>query len=206
MTSRSAMDRPAQVTAALLGVVLIVVSLALFQLVPDEEGGNRYAITWTQADHANSEANLGAAGATTTITVPVNMAQPSNATIEFPTCNDGFTAPLQSAATITWRLFEGDNGTAIDDGSTTCAGATTVTVPLGAHADIGELTADSAEDAQQDAESRTARSTSYRLEVSWTRPANTVPVLPAPSFSASAKLTIQEWVAAANEPTEEATR
>lgn len=204
MTSRPQMDRPAQVTAALLGVVLIVVSLALFQIVPDEDGGNRYTIAWTQAEHGNSQANLGSAG--TTIRVPVTMAQPSNATIEFPTCNDGFTAPVQNAAVIAWSLFEGDNTTAIQQGTTTCASAAAVPVSLGPHADIGELTANSADEAKQTAEGRTARTTSYRLEVSWSRATGTVPVLPPPTFSASAKLTIQEWVAAANPVTQEATR
>lgn len=199
MTSRSTMDRPAQVTAALFGVALIGVSLLLFVLVDDEASGNRYTITWSETEHASTQGALAGAGSVLTLTVPVTDAQPSNATIEFPTCTDGATAPVQQAATISWSIFEGDGTTAIDSGTTTCAAASVVRVRLAGHADIGEVTADSDDEAKEMAEDDGARSTSYRLETQWSRQGapGGLP-LPAPAFSATAKLTVLEWVAAAN--------
>lgn len=212
MTSRSAMDRPAQVTAALFGVVLIALSIVLFQIVPDDAAGPEFAITWTEAEHGNQQATLAGAGATTTLRVDVatsafNPATPSNATVEFPSCTDAAVAPLQAAATISWALFEGASTTPIDDGTATCAARSVVRIALDAHADIGQIAADDADAAKLDVEGRTDRSTQYRLEVSWSRPAapGGLP-LPPPAFAASAKLTVLEWVAAANPVTEEAAR
>lgn len=205
MTSRSAMDLPATVMTALLGVALIAVSLPF--LLASEEGGREYGIAWTEGLHGSSQANVGAQGATTTVSVPVTGAQVASARIEFPSCTDGFTAPVQSPATLTWRLFEGTSTTVIEDGTATCAQATAVTVQLDAHADIASTSAASADAAQAKAygagENQT---TSYRLEFSWNRPAAVGGLpLPAPAFSASMKLTVNEWLATANE-IEEATR
>ncbi len=206
MTSRSAMDRPATVVTALLGVVLIAVSLPF--LVANEEGTSEFAIAWTTSLSGASEANAAAsAGTTTTVSVPVTDAQVATATIEVLTCTDEFTAPVQSAATLSWRLFEGASTTPIADGTATCAARPASEVALGDHADIGSTAADSSDEAEASAyDAGDNKTTSYRLEFSWNRPAGTVPLVPAPAFSARLKLTIDEWVATANEADEEVVR
>lgn len=206
MTPRSTMDRPATVFTALLGIVLIAVSLPF--LAADDADAKEFAISWTEGLHGSSQANAAGQGATTTIAVPVTDAQVASALVEVPTCTDGFTAPAQSAATLTWRLFLGTSTTPIDDGTATCASREAVEVALGEHADIGSASAGSAQDAQDKAyDAGTNQTVTYRLEFSWNRPAAVGGLpLPAPAFSAAMKLTINEWLATANAADEEVVR
>lgn len=207
MTSRSAMDRPATVVVALLGVALIAVSLPF--LADSDTESKTYNVAWTEGLHGSGQANAAAAqGTTTTVSVPVTDAQVATALVEVPTCTDGFTAPVQSEATLTWRLFAGTATTPIDDGTATCASRAPVEVALGDHADVGSTSATSAQEAQNEAYAAgTNQTVTYRLEFSWSRPAapGGLP-LPAPAFSASMKLTVNEWLATANEADEEVVR
>lgn len=207
MTPRSAMDRPATVVTALLGVALIAVSLPF--LVAEDGDASDYTIVWSEGLHGSSQANAAAGqGTTTTVTVPVTGAQVATARIEVPTCTDGATAPLQSAATLTWRLLAGTSTTPLDEGTATCASRPAVEVALGEHGDIGSTSATSVAAAAEKAYAAgTNQTLAYRLEFSWSRPAAPAGLpLPDPGFSASMRLTVNEWLATANAADEEVVR
>lgn len=204
MTSRAAMDRPATVLTAILGVVLIGASLP-WLILDGDSGDKTYTITWDQAFHASGQQNVAVTGQTV-VTVPVNDAIPSNATIEFTPCNDGATAPLQQPATISWSLFEGANVTAIATGTYQCGDDAIEPVALDQHPDVGQVKAGNETEAEEAAEADGVRSTTYRLQVTVSRPATAGLPLPPPTFTATAKLTIDTWLANANQPSQEVPR
>jgi hypothetical protein len=201
------MDRPAMVATAVLGVILIAVSAPFLGSIGGS-GGNAYAITWTESESGSSQAPTGTAGSVTTIRVPVNDAQPSNATIALESCTDAAQAPLSQPATISWSLFEGDEE--LDSGTASCANQGPFTVALGSHADVGVVTAASPSAAEREAYAAgDNETTEFRLEVTWTRPAGASPLplpLPNPAFAAVVSLTVDEWTATANTPDQEAPR
>lgn len=195
------MDKPAIVLSAIIGLVLIGVSLP-FLILDEGDGQDQFEIMWTQAEAGRDEGAL-VMGSTQTFTVTVEAGLPSNATVEV-TCTDGATPPLQPAATVTWELFEGDGTTPIDSGS---GCAVDETVRLGGHPDVATAAADSAEDAEQVAMGDDLRTVTYRLEVTASRPAATggLPVPPG-AFSGTGRLVAEEWLATANPETEEGSR
>jgi hypothetical protein len=199
------MDRPASVTAAILGVVLIAITVPYF--LSGNGGATAYTVSWSQPTAGEKSANAGAANAPVTVTVPVSSRIPSNATISFQPCQDGAQPPLSSAATITWTLKEGDR--TLDDGTLTCAQAATPTVvALGGHPNVASSTADSGSAAERAAESGSLnRSATYTLTFSWSRPGGVggLPV-PPPAFSVTGSLEVKAWHATANTPDQEAPR
>jgi hypothetical protein len=200
MPSRSEMDRPATVVAALLGIVLIVVTIPYF--VGDDGGSTTYDIAWTATEHGSSQANTGAAGSTTTLEVPFTDAIAANAQVTRESCTDGGNA-VTGTATISWTLFKGDEE--LDAGTFTCAGADEAEVALGDQPDLGQAKAGSAPAATEEAYAAGDNETAeYRLEFSWTRGGGASP-LPLPvtaPFAATLKLTVEQWTATANEAQE----
>lgn len=206
MSSRADMDRPASVTAALIGLALIAITLPYF-LSGGPGGGTTYDIAWSQASSGEQSAPRGAANADTVVTVTVADVVPSNATVLFAPCTDGAQPPLTQPATITWSLREGDRE--LDGGSTTCADPGPFVVPLDAQPDVGSIEADSAADAEEAAYGDANRTTTYTLTFRWNRPAGaTGPIpLPAPAGPVlTGTLEIQEWRATANAPDQEVPR
>lgn len=202
MSSRTDMDKPATILAAVIGLVLIGVSLP-FLILDGNEGGQRYSIAWAGVPAENGQAQRALSG-TGTVEVPIRFDSiiPSNATIAI-TCNDTFTAPVQNAATVTWQLER--NGTVVDQG-TGCP--SNERVALGTHPDVGAATADSADEAVEAAEGDAAVAAEFVLVVTVARQASPGGGLPVgqPTFTGQATLTIEEWSATANEPGQEATR
>lgn len=203
MPSRSEMDRPATVLVALLGVVLIVVTIPYF--VGDDGGSTEYDIAWTATEHGSSQASTGAAGSTTTVEVPLVDAIPAVARVSRESCTDGGNA-LSGTATITWTLFKGE--TEIGDGTFTCAGADEAEVDLGAQPDVAAANAGSADEAEAEAYAvGTNETAEYRLEFSWARSGGAPLPLPVPAaFTATLKLTVDQWTATANDPDPEVPR
>lgn len=206
MPSRSEMDTPAMVTVVILGILLIAASFPFLE--SPGAGGMDYAIQWSQAEAGSAQADSGAAGTTTTIRVPVTDIIPSNATIALESCTDGAQPPATQPATITWTLFEGEEQKAA--GTLQC-GDPDEKVELERHPDVGQVTAASASAAVREAYSAGNNETvEYRLVFSWTRPSGPAPLpLPLPvggAFSATLALTIEDWVATANEAGQEVPR
>lgn len=195
------MDKPAVVLSAIIGLVLIGVSLP-FLVLDDGEGQDRFEIVWTQGEAGADEGAL-VMSDTQTFTVTVDAGLPSNATVQV-TCTDGATPPLQPAATVTWELFEGDSTTPIDSGS---GCAVDDTLRLGGHPDVASAAADSAEDAEGIAMGDDLRTVTYRLEVTASRPAapGGLPVPPG-AFTGTGRLVVDEWIATANPATQEGSR
>lgn len=208
MPSRSEMDRPATVAAALFGVVLIAVSVPFLGSVGGGEG-TEYLITWTSVDEASEEGQLSGNSASGSVEVNVEDVVPSVAVIEFDPCNDGFTPPVQSAAQISWVLrWE----THEESGTASCADSGPFEVEIEPEPDVGSAEGGSASAARQAAYAAAGmnETVTFSLEVTVTRPAGQVPPLPLPvgqpTFTATARLTIEAWTASATEPGQEAPR
>lgn len=203
MPSRSQMDRPAMVAATLIGVFLIVVSIPLYGLVGEGEG-QEFSITWTESEAGSDEAATGASGATTTVTVMVDDALPSNATVRREACVDG-ASPLGQPATITWTLYRGDERQ--DSGTFGCAGPSEERVAQNDRPDVGAVQASGSAAAQRQAYARGDNETvEYRLEFSWSRAGGPLPLPVQQPFTATLSLTIEEWTATANDPDQEVPR
>jgi hypothetical protein len=204
MPSRADMDRPATVTAALLGVVLIAVSAPF--LASSGSGATSYDISWTQVVAASKSQQNAGANTDATAIVTVTGLHPSNATITFETCTDGATPPLQQPATITWSLKQG--ATVIKDNQqASCANNGPFTVALHSHPDVGSAEGRNATEAARSAEEHDA-TYSYTLTFRYSRPAgNTGPIpLPPPPFSTNGKVEVKAWHAIANTPPQEGGR
>lgn len=187
------------VAVTVAGLLLIGASALLYNTVLDEEG-TIYSITWSEVETGSAQAVTGTAGATTTIRVPVTDVLPSNATITVGPCADSGAAPLSQPATISWTLFEGDEEK--DAGTASCASAGPFVVALDRHPDVAVASARDPAAAEEKAYAAGHSETvEFRLEFSWSRPAGPAPLpLPNPAFAATVTLTIEEWVATANEP------
>lgn len=201
MPSRADMDRPATVTAALLGVVLIAVSAPF--LASSGGGATRYDISWTQVSYALNNQAAGAANADTSVSISVEGRHPSNATVTFNPCSDAAQPPLSQPATITWSLKAG-NTTLQDNQQASCANPGPFTVALHPHPDVGSAEGSNATEAARGAEAYAGKTT-YTLTFRWSRPAGaTGPLpLPPPAFSTAGRLEIKTWHAIANVPPQE---
>jgi hypothetical protein len=200
MPTRADMDRPATVTAALLGVVLIAVSAPF--LASSGASASTYAISWTQERYALNNQVAGSANADTSVAIAVEGRHPSNATITFNPCTDAAQPPLQQPATITWSL-KADSTVLKENQQASCASPGPFTVPLHPHPDIGSAEGDNATAAAASAEAYSGLTT-YTLTFRWSRPAGaTGPLpLPPPQFSATGTLEVKTWHAVANLPPE----
>jgi hypothetical protein len=201
MPSRADMDRPATVTAALLGIVLILFSLPF--LGAGGGGASAYAVSWTEQTYATNNRQNAGQGTDATVIITLEARYGSNATVTFEQCNDGAAAPLQQPATITWSLKAG-NQTLKDGQQASCASPGPFTVALGPHPDVGSASGDNATAAARHAETFGAPTTAYTLTFRYNRPAGaTGPIpLPPPAFSTAGKLEVKAWHAIANPPQE----
>ena len=215
MSSRADMDRPASVTAAILGVVLIAITIPYFAF-GGGGGGATYDITWTEVSYGSADTAIGPANTPQTLPVAVRDQLVSNVTIEITVCADSAQAPLQQDAVLTYTLLW-ENETAEDsdgnpiEGQATCDSAGPFRFEVAGHPDIGSVQADS-QDAAIDEAFREAsnRTGTYQLQFSWARPAGQVPPLPIPvgqpTFTGTMSLEVESWRATANEQTQEAPR
>lgn len=208
MPSRSEMDRPAIVAAALFGVALIAVSVPFLGSVGGG-GGTEYLVSWTSVEEASDEAQLSGNSATGTVEVQVEDVVPSVAVIEFDPCGDTFQAPLQQAAQISWVLrWE----THEESGTASCADSGPFEVQVEPQPDVGSVEAGSATEARRNAYASAGmnETVTFSLEVTVSRPAGQAPPLPIPvgqpTFTATARLTIEAWTASATAPGQEGPR
>lgn len=203
MPSRADMDRPASVTAAVLGVVLIGITIPYF-VFGDDEGSQEYLITWSESTSGTGQAPSAAAGSPAEASVTVTDRLPSSAVIEFTPCNDGATAPVQQQAAIAWTLFEGTQQKG--QGTASCNDSGPFEVAIDPAPDVASMVASSAEEAQAKAYDAASNETAtFRLVFSWSRGGG-LPVGPQPAFSTTGTLEIKEWRATANVPDAEAPR
>lgn len=219
MQSRSDMDNPARVTAAVLGVVLIAATIPYFIFSGGGEGATTYTVSWNQATAGSGSQGIAAtpAGGPTPqeLDVPVRDQRVSNATVEIENCNDTAVNPVQADAVLTFTLLY-ENSTAKDadgqdiSGQATCDSPGPFTFELGGHPDVGSTDADSTAQALENAYGRSGNRTgTYTVQFSWMRPAGSGPPLPLPGqavFTGTVALEIQSWRATANQQGQEAPR
>lgn len=204
MPSRADMDRPASVTAAILGLVLIGITLPYFLLGGGGGGETDYTIGWSEATSGTGQAPSAAAGTAAQATVTVTDRLPSSVVVEFTPCNDGATTPVQQQASIAWTLFEGDAQKG--QGTASCANSGPFPVELDAAPDVASMSAGSADEAEAKAYDAASNETAtFRLVFTWTR-AGGLPIGPQPAFSTTGTLEVKEWRATANVPDAEAPR
>src|SRR5688572_14370452 len=193
MTDRANMDRPAIAIAATIGVVLILVSALLFMFGPEGEpagGAETFGVSWTQATADDAEGPIGTA--VSTIEVTVADGAPSNITASIEDCTNNNGVPARGNPTITWELAD-DDGNVIDGGTAPCQAAELGTWELDAHPDVG-----SAEDQADVWDTNQNRTVTYTLSVSYARAATQTDPLPQAqpaTFSATARLEVQQWQA-----------
>ena len=208
MPSRSEMDRPATVAAALFGVALIAVSVPFLGSAGGGEA-TEYRVSWTSVASESGEAQLAGDSASETVTVNVVDVAPSFAVIEFEPCADTFQPPVQQGAQIAWVLrWESHE----ESGTASCADAGPIRVEVEAEPDVGSVEAGSVAEARRNAygSADMNETVSFTLEVTVSRPDGQVPPLPLPvgqpTFAATARLTIEAWTASASEPGQEGPR
>lgn len=215
MSSRADMDRPASVTAAILGVLLIAITIPYFAF-GGGGGGATYGITWSEVPAGSSDAAIGPAGTPQSSSVAVRDQLVSNVTVEIVGCADTAQQPVQQDAVLTYTLLyenetaEDSSGQAIE-GQATCDSPGPFAFEVAGHPDVGSVDAGSADaavdEAFRDASNRTG---TYQLQFSWSRPAGQVPPLPLPvgqpAFTGTVSLGLESWRATANEQVPEAPR
>lgn len=199
------MDRPATVTTALIGVVLIAVSLPF--LIDADGPATTYRITWTEVPLAAADAPFAGQGQTATVPLTTPSALASNITVTM-TCADTPGVPARPA-TVSWTLKEGAR--TLDSGSMACANDDEVArINLTAQPDVGSVKAGSQSSAQEKAYEAGENATrSFVLEFSYTRPASQLPGgLPVGQATIAGRMGLEaeSWQATANEADEEATR
>jgi hypothetical protein len=215
MSSRADMDRPASVTAAIIGVVLIAITIPYFAF-GGGGGGNTYDIAWSEVAAGSSDVAIGPSNAPQEASVPVRDQLVSNVTIEVVGCVDTAQSPVQQDAVLTYTLLY-ENETAQDsdgnaiEGQATCDDSGPFRFEVSGHPDVGSVDADNADAAVDEAfRNASNRTGTYQLEFSWSRPAGQVPALPLPvgqpGFTGTMSLEVESWRATANEQTEEAPR
>jgi hypothetical protein len=209
------MDRPATVTAAILGVVLIGITVPYFAFGGGGGAGATYNISWSQTTAATGTMPVGT-GSQQSLPVVVRDQHVSNVTIEIAGCADSAQNPIQADAVLTYTL-QFENATAKDadgqdiTGQATCASAGPFTFELGGHPEVGSVKATSDGEAVKKAWSGATNTTgTYTLQFSWSRPPGTIPPLPLPVgqpvFTGTMGLEVQSWRATANAPDQEAPR
>lgn len=198
MTSRTDMDRPATVFAAVVGVALIAVSLPF--LITNEGGLERYNLAWRQVEDGSADAPFAGNGQTATVTLAASGLL-SNITVTMLSCVDQ--RNLDPPASITWTLFK--DGASYDQGTASCPNnvGDVKTIALHGHPDKGSVTADSASgaEAKSYSDSRYPNAThEFRLEFRWSRTSNVPAGLPVGSstFSGRMGLRADEWRVTAN--------
>ena len=203
MSSRADMDRPASVTAALIGVLLIAITIPYFAF---GGGGSAatYDITWSEAASATGQAASSPGTGTAIVEVRVDDRQPSTASIRFSPCADGAVPPVSQPATISWILTEG--GEEKGRGTASCDDAGPFVVELAPQPDVGSVEASSATEAERQAYAAGDNQTvTFRLSFTWARSGG-LPLGPQQPFSTTGQLEVREWRAIANEQGQEAPR
>jgi hypothetical protein len=208
MSSRSEMDRPAVVLTAVVAVALIAVS-GPFTLLWWGEGNTEYAVDWESVETASGQARITAAPQTQTAEIPAGDILTSFVTLAVPQCTDGAQAPLTQPATISWTLSYrmGNDTSQVGQGSFTCAQRPTAEQSFARHPEpnLGSREVEMSDD---EAEERAAARASiwssdlygglnetgtYVLEVTSSRPASTLPGVPAPALSATLDVKVHRW-------------
>lgn len=214
MPSRADMDRPAMVTAAILGFVLIIVTIPYFAFGGGGDGAT-YDISWSEVAAGSSDVAIGPQGTPQEASVTVRDQFVSNVTIAIVGCADSANA-LQQPATLTYELLY-ENETVQDssgqpvEGQASCALDGPFAFEIAAHPDIGSLEASSADAAVDEAfRGGGNRTGTFTLQFSWSRPAGQVPPLPIPvgqpAFTGTVSLEVEAWRAVANEQGQEVPR
>jgi hypothetical protein len=215
MPSRDDMDRPAMVTAAILGFALIAVTIPYFAF-GGAGGGTTYDIAWSEVGAGSSDVAIGPANAPQQASVAVRDQLVSNVTIEIVGCADPAQQPVQQPATLSYTLLY-ENETAKDsdgadiEGQASCANDGPFTFEVAAHPDVGSVDASSTDAAVDEAfRSAANRTGTFTLQFSWSRPAGQVPPLPIPggqpAFTGTVSLDVESWRAVANEQGQEVPR
>lgn len=214
MPSRADMDRPASVTAAVLGVVLIGITIPYFAF-GGGGGGATYDITWTEGSAGSADTAIGPQNTPQELPLEVVDQLVSNVTIAIAGCADTAN-PLQQPATLTFELLY-ENETAADSegqpiqGTASCNNDGPFSFKVADRPDIGSVDAPSAEAAVDEAfRGGGNRTGTYILQFSWSRPAGPVPSLPLPvgqpAFTGTMSLEVESWRATANEQGQEVPR
>ena len=206
------MDRPASVTAAILGVVLIAVS-APFAL--DLVGNDRtFLLTWTEGALAEASADSAAEGETVAAEAATTDDMTSTLVVTAPTCTDGASAPLQEPARLTWTLRRSGVSSPLETGSLTCSDAADYeeSVVVTMRPELAKVSAGDDGEAKRAALGRFAHlreSSTYTLEFTWDRPSVVPLPLPGqaqPAFDATMRLEVRHWDVVANEKGQEDVR
>lgn len=207
MTSRRSLDTPAALICLALGVVVVAASLPFaIQALPESAKG--FDIAWRESHVA--EKGVTVASQTGSYKADITVSGLASSLTIDPTgaCNDQFRAPIQSPATLSFKVTKTVNGKTADvpgaSGSYTCAtkDAAKKTVVLNAHPDVASKQTTSESNAIRQTWAGVSNETAtYTLEVTPSRPAETLPIgtLPvaASQLTASVKLMLMEWDAVA---------
>ncbi|HEX2065766.1 MAG TPA: hypothetical protein VHI93_03040 [Candidatus Thermoplasmatota archaeon] len=213
MTSRSCLDTPAAAICLVFGLLVVGVSLPFaIQALP--EAVSSYDIAWRERA-ASQDLTIPSQTGTYRASVTVTGLASSLTIDPSVACADNFRAPLQSPATLAFRVTKtmgGMTSTAPDwAGTYTCAGREGAkrTIQLAPHPDVASASASDTGIATRSAWAGVANETAtYTLEVTPSRPADTVPVgAAAPtSLTATVRLTVSLWEAVATPHTPEAVK
>lgn len=203
MPSRSDLDMPATVIAAVIGVAIIAVALP-FTISAFPQTPKSYDATWGERAIDTKTLTVPTETGTYRATVAGSDFQPASIKVEVQ-CSDSFNANLQQqAATLRVKLTRAGAAAALKEETLPCADGS-FTVTLGSHADVAGAQANSAETAEKvvwlDAMAGNTTAT-YTLEVAPSRPPSgvpTLPVTPPTSLTATLRVTLNAWDVAMNE-------
>jgi hypothetical protein len=195
MTDKASMDGPAIAVAATFGVVLMLVSAALFVFVGEGGGGEGSGegplVSWDQAVAASDQVSTAGQNSAQSTDIVVDAAV-SNVTVTLTACDNTAGTPARGAPTVTWSLSD-ENGTELDGGEATCAqeGQQLARVAVGGHPDVGQ--ADSEAEVWQGVQNVTR---TYTLTIDYSRaPTATDPIPQAQqaSFTATIEAEVEAW-------------
>jgi hypothetical protein len=211
LTSRSDLDKPAAIIAALVGLAIILVALP-FTIAAFPATPKSFDAAWGEKAVGSTSLTVPTETNTYTANVPVADFQQASVRVETTVCTDTFNPQLQqSAASLHLRLTERRGGATRvlkDVAGVTCAdkatdGKGTFSVRLGEHADVATAQAPDAATAKRiawlDASAMNVTGSVYTLEVTPSRAAGMLPLPVAPtSLAASLRLTVNGWDVAMN--------
>jgi hypothetical protein len=209
LTSRSDLDKPAALIAAIIGVVIILVALP-FTIAAFPQTPKAYDATWGERAVDATTLTVPSETGSYRATVSARDFQPASVKVEIPTCSDAFSAQFQqNAATMRVKLTEtrGSASRVLKETPPMQCPGEGFTIKLGDHADVATAQATDAATAKKivwlDAMAQNATGVStYTLEVTPSRPASqvpTLPVTPPTSLGATVRLTLYGWDVAMNE-------
>lgn len=224
MSDRPKMDRPAQTTAAALGVVLLAVSLPYAVQEFAAGGAASHDIAWTAVAYPpDALKTQGAANEQVVVAKYVDdQITATVAAVMSPAqCQDTFNTQFQqNPVTLTWSMSR--NGKALTGigGTFTCADVPTSGVLSPAYTAhtapnigtaSGSTDADAIHDAYAQADAAGLSETAfYNVTFSWNRPADGplggLPVAPGKSFTATMQVRATVWKAAVIETPDEVPR